>query len=92
MLADEIKRAAMKTIVDALRAMGPLTVNELYGELLVQCRGVHAGNVDNARQSALIELRQRNVIERYGDSGSAWDIHPRMYDKSGQWDETIDYV
>ena len=91
MLSTQLQNDAMETIVNALRAMGPLTVTELWHELLAQCQGVHALNVDRVRQAALSELRQRNVIRRYSDDGSAWEIHPRMYDADDKWDSSINY-
>ena len=47
---EQVRRNAMRCIVMALRASGPLTVNEMWDELLNQCAGVHQMNVDRVRQ------------------------------------------
>jgi hypothetical protein len=79
-LNDETVIKAMRCIVMHMRAMAPVTANDMWDELLTQCVGVHAANIDRIRQSALTELLKRGIIEMY-DAGPpmSWTIHPAMY-------------
>jgi len=82
---------ANKIIMDALRAMGPLSFSQLYDELVTQCLGVDEENASGVLNVALADLASREVIRRLNEDG-AWEIHPRMYNQKGAWEPGNEYL
>lgn len=95
MISNDLKRAAVKTIMAYLRACGPAEHCSMRGELLAQCLGVTGQNVCAVYDAAWEVLIDGGwaMIEPYfvdDDGVCSYEVGRWMYNRKGEYVDAIE--